>query len=71
MARDGEITAEEYGRRMLEMKERKSAYDPYTISQLTEEAVQTLKISRNNEKTKGNGKHFLPLPFVVQFFILI
>ena len=41
MAREGEITTEEYGRRMLEMRESKSADDPYTI------------VSINNKNTKA------------------
>ena len=57
MAQNGEITAEEYGRRMLEMKERKSADDPYTIAHMKpEDMLTTPKLDRTERIGKGDGE---------------
>ena len=44
MAREGEISAEEYGRRMLDMRESKSVDDPYTIAHMKPEDKKIITI---------------------------
>lgn len=59
MAREGEITTEEYGRRMLEIKESKSVDDPYAITIINKTAIPpqtTAKTSLNPKK-----RHILTL----------
>lgn len=57
MAREGEISAEEYGRRMLEMKERKSVDDIYAIARMTpEDLTTTPDIDRRKGEAKGDGE---------------
>ena len=57
MARDGEISAEEYGRRMLEMKESKSVDDIYAIARMSpEDLTTTPDIDRRKGEAKGDGE---------------
>ena len=57
MAQNGEISAEEYGRRMLEMKERKSVDDPYTIAHMKpEDMLTTPKLDHTERIGKGDGE---------------
>ena len=54
MAQNGEISAEEYGRRMLEMRESKSADDTYTVTSIAKTAIppQTTENTTLNPKRR-------------------
>lgn len=57
MAQNGEISAEEYGRRMLEMRESKSADDIYAIARMSpEDMTTTPDIDRRKGEAKGDGE---------------
>ena len=57
MAQNGEISAEEYGRRMLEMRESKSADDIYAIARMSPEGLTTTpNIDRRKGEAKGDGE---------------
>ena len=57
MAREGEITTEEYGRRMLEMRESKSVDDIYAIARMSpEDLTTTPDIDRRKGEAKGDGE---------------
>lgn len=47
LVENGEITLEEYGRRMLEIKESRSAEDLYSIARMSSEDINTTPILNN------------------------
>ena len=58
MAQNGEISAEEYGRRMLEIKDSRHTADPYEIARMNKEDLENPlpNVNRKDGEAKGDGQ---------------
>ena len=58
MAQNGEISAEEYGRRMLEIKDSRHTADPYEIAKMNKEDLENPlpNVNRKDGEAKGDGQ---------------